>query len=245
LAEQYLDDHLTRAATNGIDIDNVTAARACLFLAGPKARDVLAAASASDVSDAALPAFGARDLTIGYAPVTVLRLSSVGGLGFEVHCEAPYLFAVYKALREAGAAHGIVDIGMRAFDSLRIERGLPRWGVDFGPATRPKAIGFDRYIKPEKGDFVGRDGAGAQPSDVLVALKLDTGGPDADPCGMEILYDGDAQAGLVTSGAFGHRVGARLALAFVKRERAKAGTRFAVELLGARVGASVVETPLV
>jgi dimethylglycine dehydrogenase len=247
LAEQHLDDHLRRAAVDGIDIDNVTAARACLLLAGPKSRDVLAAASESDVSDAALPAFSARDLTIGFAPVRILRLSSVGGLGFEVHCEAPYLFAVYKALKEAGAAHGLVDIGMRAFESLRIERGLPRWGVDFGPATRPKAIGFDRFVKPEKGDFVGRDAFAASdmPSDVLVALKLDDGGPEADPCGMEILYDGDAQAGLVTSGAFGHRVGARVALAFVKRERAKPGTRFAVELLGARVGASVVATPLV
>ncbi|MFO0996258.1 MAG: FAD-dependent oxidoreductase [Alphaproteobacteria bacterium] len=246
LSEQHLDDHLRRAARDGIEIDNVTAARAALFLVGPKARDALAAATGKHVSDSTLPPFGVCDFTVGFAPVSVLRLSSIGGLGFEIHCEAAHLFAVYNALKECGAAHGLVDIGMRAFESMRIERGLPRWGMDFGPATRPRSIGFDRFVKPAKGEFVGRDAvtASTAPSDVLVTLRLEEGGPEADPSGLEIVHDGEAQVGLVTSGAFGHRIGARIALAFVKSTHAKPGTRLAVELLGARVSARVVEAPL-
>jgi dimethylglycine dehydrogenase len=82
---------------------------------------------------------------------------------------------------------------------------------------------------------------------VLVTLKLDEKGPvaDADPCGSEPVWDGDKRVGITSSGSYGHRVGARLALAFVERAKAVPGTRLTVELLGERQPATVVATPAV
>lgn len=247
LAERHVLDILMRGAPADVAVDDLTEAWGALLVAGPKAREILAAALKEDLSDEKLPRFRTREVTAGIVPARILSLCALGLPGWELHGAAPYLRSIYDAVRAAGEAHGLVDFGMRAHESLRIEAGVPRWGIDYGAATAPAAIGFDRYVKTDKGEFVGSTAKGAQPGSVLVTLKLDEKGPvaDADSCGSEPVWDGDTRVGITSSGSYGHRAGARLALAFVERAKAAPGTKLTVELLGERQPATVVATPAV
>jgi dimethylglycine dehydrogenase len=247
LLEQHLDDLLKCGAPADVRVVNETAARGTLLLAGPKAREILQATTRADLSDAKLPRGGMASVNIGIVPATVARLSEVGSTGFEIHLGAPYLLAAYEAVKAAGAPHGLRDAGYRAFHALRIEMGMPAWGVDIGPTTSPKACGLDRFVDTDKAKFRGREAymATAEPRDILVLLALDDGGPlkDVDPFGVEPVCIKEEIVGLTTSCAFGHRAGRRLALAFLKRELATKKTEVEIEVMGQRLKARPIDPP--
>ena len=124
--------------------------------------------------------------------------------------------------------------GMRAMDSLRIEKSYRMWGQDLTIEYSAFEAGLDRFITLDKGDFVGREALIAQreagvPQD-FVTLEVEA--DDADPWGNEPIYYGDTMIGRATSGAFGHTVGRSLALGYVVREHAVRGRRLAVEISG-------------
>ena len=92
-------------------------------LCGPMARDVLQPVSEDDVSNEALRYATARDITIGAAPVLAMRVGYVGELGWELHVPTSYAAHVYELLRDAGRPFGIANVGYRAIDTLRMEKG--------------------------------------------------------------------------------------------------------------------------
>ena len=168
-------------------------------------------------------------------------MTGTGEPGWEIHCGPEYLRGLYDQILEAGAARGIADFGLRALDSMRLEKGHPVWGRDIGMATAPGPAGLDRFVHPEKGDFIGRTAATRDDGRRLVCLtfaeEAEPGG--ADPWADEPVMRGDAVVGHVSSGGYGHRVGRRLALAWVEAGAATAGTALEIEILGERHGATV------
>jgi dimethylglycine dehydrogenase len=247
VAELHDLDWLQRhAPTDGsVVIENVTGRSGVLILAGPRARDVLGRVTDSDLSNAAFPWLAARRIQVGPAPVLALRINFVGELGWELHHPIEYQIALYEALRGAGEDLGVVDFGLRAMDSLRLEKGYRSWGADINTEVTPLEAGLDRFVAFDKGDFVGRDALLRQrregPRKRLATLEVSAG--DADCWGSEAVWAGDRVAGITTSGGYGHWLERSLAVAYVDADLAAPGTRLAVDILGDRRPATIVAEP--
>ncbi len=179
-------------------------------------------------------------------PVRALRVSYVGELGYELHHATEYQRYLYDLLMDAGRQYGIVDFGYRALDSMRLEKAYRLWGTDMSADYTPLEAGMGRFVDFEKGDFIGRDALLRQRAGglerALACLVVDA--TDADPYGYEPILDGGTRVGYVASGGYGHTVEQTIALAYLPSAYLEAGTELAVEILGERRAARVVEQPL-
>src|SRR5690606_33434546 len=115
-----------------------------------------------DVSSKAFRFMDFREMAVGGAPCMVNRITYTGDLGYEVWMAPAYQRKVYDAIKQAGAEFGIVDFGMRALLSMRLEKNFPTWFRELRPIYGPYEGDMDRFIKLEKNDFVGREAAAAE-----------------------------------------------------------------------------------
>jgi 4-methylaminobutanoate oxidase (formaldehyde-forming) len=191
----------------------------------------------------------ARDILVGPVPVRALRVTYTGELGWELHHPVEWSRTLYGRLLDAGAAFGLADVGYRALDSLRLEKGYRLWGVDIGPQDTPLEAGLERFVAFDKGGFVGREpllrqrAEGVTRSLACLAIEL---GPDDDlfPRGGEPVYGGDDLIGYLRAAGLGHAVGRTIGLAYLPDTTSASGTVLEVEILGERRPASVVTAPL-
>ncbi len=128
-----------------------------LAIAGPKSRELLAKLVDEDVSNAAFRFMDFREIAVGGAPCKVNRISYTGDLGYEIWMEPAYQRLVYQAIKDAGAEFDIVDFGMRALLSMRLEKNFPTWFRELRPIYGPYEGSMDRFIKLSKNDFIGRE----------------------------------------------------------------------------------------
>ena len=215
---------------------NVTESWGVLAVAGPKAGALLAAISGLDTSLEVFPHFTAKEMSIGFARVRALRCSFTGEDGFELFARPSAMPTLYDRLHAAGAAMNLVDFGYRALDSLRLEAGHPRHGVEIGVHTDPCDAGLGRFIRDRKGNGTRR----------LVSLLLaDSAQPDiSDPWGGEGVLASEETIGITCSGGFGHTIGKRIATAWLPRAFTAPGTALTIKLLGEHIAATVAEPPL-
>ncbi len=230
-----------------VRLDNVTAATGVLTLAGPRSRDVLAALTDDDVSGEGFRFLTARRIRVGSAPVLAMRISYVGELGWELHTPIAYLAHLEERLREAGEPLGLVDFGYRALDSMRMEKGYRLFGADLSPDHTPLEAGLEHLVKLEGRSFEGADALRRQleegVSERLACLTVEC--DEAIPHGNEPVLDGDERVvGYISASEYGHVVEATIALAYLPVELTTPGTELAVDVLGERRAARVVETPL-
>jgi sarcosine dehydrogenase len=216
-----------------VSVIDVTSARAVVNLCGPRARDVLQAVSEEAVDNAAFRRSTARELTIGSAPVLALRVGYVGELGWELHIPTEYAAHVYETLRVAGEPYDIVDVGYRAVDTLRMEKGYLYWSSDITPDASPWEAGLGWRVDLDAGDFCGRDALLAQQTlGVTRRLCTFTLEEMAYPVGGEaILADGDV-VGFTTSANFGHTVGKPICYGYLPVPLADARVEFEIEVYG-------------
>ena len=188
-----------------------------LALMGPRARDILAAVTREDVSNAAFPFGHCRLLTIAGQRVRALRLTYVGELGWELHLPISGMGAVFDALMDTGM--GLRPAGYRAIDSLRLEKGYRAWGADITPNDTPFEAGLGWAVKLKGGqDFLGRAAlvplSGQPLRRRLTGFVADT--PEAVLLGREtILRDGQA-VGYLTSGGYGYSVGRPIGYGYLR-----------------------------
>ena len=235
-----------RAPLDGsVVIRDTTSATCCIGLWGPRARDVLAGVASINVSNDAFRYFQARELFVDVVPVTALRLSYVGELGWELYTPADLGRKLWDVLWAAGEPHGVIAAGRSAFGSLRLEKGYRSWGTDMTTEHDPWQAGLGFAVKMDKGEFVGREALVARPAEParrLSCLVLDDGGTVT--MGKEpVRHDGRA-VGYVTSGAFGYSVGESIAYAWLPAHLALPGTRVEVESFGVALPATVSAEPL-
>jgi dimethylglycine dehydrogenase len=248
-AEAHDRDVLWRALPpdGSVTLRDLTLDRGVLVLAGPKSRDVLRKLTDADLSSNAFPWLSGKAITVGVAPVLALRVNFLGELGWELHHPLAYQIGLFQALMEAGAEFDIRPVGIRAMDSLRIEKGYRYWRSDLTTEYTILEAGMERFVRFDKGDFAGRQALieqkkkGLPRSFVTVQVDAKT---DNDPWGNEPLYANGRMVGRTTSGAYGYTVGKSLALAYVDPAHAKPGSALEIELLGRRYPASVIpESP--
>ncbi len=238
---RWFRDHLP---ASGVTIENLSESWLGFSLSGPRSRDILARLTRADVGDASLPFLGCRRLDIGLTQAVVARLSLTGELGYEITVPAGQQRALWDTLLEHGQPLGMKPIGMRAQDSLRLEKGYGVWSLEFAQAYTPAMSGLDRFIAFDKGEFIGREAAlaerGASPAQRLMLLSIDAA--DADVTGFEPVWQGTRKVGFVTSGAYGHYVEQSLALAYVDAAIA-AEAPISVHVVGERRAARILTEP--
>ncbi|WP_072779369.1 GcvT family protein [Marivita hallyeonensis] len=240
----WLTQHL--GSDEDVQIRSLTNDQTILVLAGPKSRDVISAVSRADWSAAAFPWLSVRECFIGIAPATVMAVSFSGELAYEIHVPNASLYAAYLALREAGEAHDLRLFGALAVESMRLEKGFLHWKADVLTEFDPFETGLNRFVHMGKPQFIGKAAletrAAQGPSKRLVTLEV--GSKAAPAHGGASVMLGDAFVGTVTSGGWGHRVQKNIAYGFVSPDYADSGTELHIDLLGDRVPATVVTSPL-
>ena len=241
-------DWFTRClpADDSVQIRDITPGTCCIGVWGPLARDLVQPLTKTDFSHRGFGYFKARQAYLGEVPVTALRVSYVGELGWELYTSADAGLRLWDTLWEAGQAHGVVAAGRSAFNSLRLEKGYRAWGVDMTAEHDPYEAGLAFAVRLDKGEFTGRDALLAKdpehPARKLVPLLLED--PQAVVMGKEPVYVDGTPVGYVTSAAYGYCVGASIAYAWLPAAAATPGTPAAVEYFGNRLPARVAAEPL-
>ncbi|MDH3760737.1 MAG: FAD-dependent oxidoreductase [Gammaproteobacteria bacterium] len=240
-----LSDYLARQgapsnAGNRVVINDITSAYGVINLAGPLARQVLVKVCDEDLSHQAFAFMTAAEIRIGYAPALAYRVTYIGELGWELYIPSEYLQYAYELLQQAGEEFGIINIGYRAIDSLRLEKRYLAWGVDITPDYNPFEAGTQFLIDWNKGDFVGAEALAAVREQgvgqKLVCLAL---GEPLTVFGGEAIFAGGEVLAQTTSGNYGYSVGSSLVLAYLPLE-ALDRDDFEVEAFGERSAATLL-----
>ena len=224
----------------GVTLRDIGDATVGFSLSGPNSRKVIEQLTDGPVGE--LPFMGCGSFDIGLYRCKVGRLSVTGELGYEIHCSAADHIGLRKALLEAGAAHGIREVGFNALLSLRLEKSFGIWSKEFTQGYTAGQTGMDRWIDWNK-DFVGKTAALAEcngngPAQKLVTLEI--AAQDADASGFEPVWKDSKRVGFVTSGGFGHTLGKSLAMAMVDQDRCAPGTDLSVHVVGIECKARVI-----
>ncbi|MEU5266270.1 FAD-dependent oxidoreductase [Amycolatopsis sp. NPDC021455] len=239
-------DHFVKHAPSGVQVRDITGGTCCVGVWGPLARDLVQPLSREDFSHTGLKYFRARKARIAGVPVTAMRLSYVGELGWEIYTSADNGLRLWDALWAAGQSLGVVAAGRAAFNSLRLEKGYRLWGTDMTTEHDPYEAGLAFAVRPAKGPFLGRDAIEGRSEETasrrLRCLTIDDGRTVV--LGKEPVFVGGVAAGYVTSAAYGYTVGRPIAYAWLPAS-ADVGSSVEIEYFGRRVAATVAAEPLV
>ncbi|TDD30470.1 FAD-dependent oxidoreductase [Kribbella turkmenica] len=226
-------------------ITDITPGTCCIGLWGPKARDVLSKLTDADLTNDGLKYFRAARFSIGNVPVTAMRLSYVGELGWELYTTADLGLRLWDTIWQAGQEHGLVAAGRGAFNSLRLEKGYRSFGTDMTFEHDPYEAGLGFAVKLDKGDFIGRDALLRRQENrtrTLACLTIDD--PVAVVMGKEPVFVDGRPAGYVTSAAYGYTIGKGIAYAWLPADAADPGTPVEIGYFDRRVRAVVAAEPL-
>ncbi|MCC5963103.1 MAG: GcvT family protein [Rhodobacteraceae bacterium] len=233
-------------------ITDVTPAEAVFAVMGPNARDLLADCTPDDLSNAAFPFGRAREIELGMGLARAHRITYVGELGWELYVSADMAAHVFDTLTDAGKAHGLTLCGLHAMNSCRLEKGFRHFGHDITDEDHVLEAGLGFAVKTDKGAFMGHE---------AVLRRQDTGlsrrlmqfrltDPNRHLHHNEpILRDGEI-AGYITSGAYGHALGASIGLGYVPcREPGESAeemlaSSYHIEIAGQRIAATPSLRPL-
>ncbi|KAJ0106997.1 hypothetical protein J7T55_011092 [Diaporthe amygdali] len=229
-------------------VKDITGGTCCIGLWGPLARDVVTQVSNDNWSTKALRYFRCKRVSIAGIPVTAMRLSYVGELGWELYTSAEHGLKLWDALFKAGQQFGIIAAGRQAFNSLRLEKGYRAWGTDMTTEHDPFEAGVGFAVKLDKdGGFVGSDalqGRSAETSKKrLRCLTVDDG--KSVVLGKEPVFHGSSNnaVGYVTSAAYGYSIGKPIAYAWLPGSLGESDS-VEIEYFGQRVKATITPEPL-
>ncbi len=210
-----------------VEACDVTADWACISLWGPQARRILQAICEDDLSNEGFPYLTAREITIHGAQAEAQRLSYAGELGWEIYVRPQSSVDLWDALSAAGRPLGLLPVGYKALDSLRLEKGYRMWGSDITPAENPYEAGLGFCVRiPSGGAFKGH-AALKQAREAGIVYRICTLTVEDDDCviyGGEALSSNGSIVGRVRSGGYGYTVGKNIALADLPVELAVEGT---------------------
>ena len=257
--ERWFREQLRVASPAGGDVS----LRVCgneltgLSIAGPNARVVLDELTDFDVGNDEFGFLDFRQTWVGSVPCMVGRVTFTGDLGYEIWCAASFQQQLFDTLSEAGRPHGMRLFGLRALDSMRLDKGWGSWGTEYRPIYDPYEANMGWMVRlsdEAKGDFVGRDAAEAAkqagPKRKLVLFEMDAGTGDeaADCIGNEPIWhngpDGNTVVGWVTSGGYAHHSEKSIAMGYVPAVHATSDGPWEIEVVGVmRSATRLTEAP--
>jgi dimethylglycine dehydrogenase len=222
--------------TDGLSLTDHTDEFSTLIVSGPKSRDLFV--SLKTQADLSLGWLSHQDAVVAGTACRLLRVSFACELGWEVHAPNAEIPKLYEAIKGAGAK----PFGMYALNSMRIEKGYRTWKGDLSTDYTLFEGGLDRFIKLEKPqNFPGKAAMqneqqqGAKKR--FITMVVDSG--DYDAPYMSTIWCGDEVVGETTSGDWGYRVNASIALGVVRVDLSVPGTVLEIEMYGRRYKAVV------
>jgi dimethylglycine dehydrogenase len=249
--ERHDHDYLRKLCpTDGsVRLNAITTRFGVLVLAGPNARKVLQKLTDADLSNEAFPWLSGKEISVGHVTAHALRVNFVGELGWEFHHPIEQQVALFDLLMEAGKEFGIRPYGIKAMSSLSIEKSYRLVPRELSIEYSAYESGLDRFVHPNKGQFIGRDALveGKQKGLAWNFVTMEVHGvtdKDSDARGSEPLYRNGELIGRATNGGYGFRVNKSLALGMVRPEHAGIGTELEIKILGKMFKATVIpESP--
>lgn len=249
--ERHDHDYLRKLApTDGsVRLNAITTRFGVLVLAGPNSRKVLQKLTDTDLSNEAFPWLSGKEISVGNCTAHALRVNFVGELGWEFHHPIEQQIALFDALMEAGKEFGIRPYGIKAMSSLSIEKSYRLVPRELSIEYNAYESGLDRFVHPNKGQFIGRDALVEAKQNGLgwnfVTMEVHgVGDGDSDARGSEPIYRNGQLVGRATNGGYGFRVNKSLALGMVKPEHSAIGTELEIKILGKIFKATVIpESP--
>jgi len=231
-------------------ITDVTAAESVLCIMGPKARDLMQSVSPADFSNDAHPFGIARDIEIGMGLARAHRVSYVGELGWELYVSSDQTAHVFETLTDAGVDHGLKMVGLHAMDSLRIEKAFRHFGHDITDEDHVLEAGLGFAVKPDAGDFIGRDAVLAKQQAGLDRRMVQFRLTDPAPLlfhNEAVVRDGQIVS-IVTSGNYGHYLGGAIGMGYVPCAGQSAAevlaSTYEIEIAGQRFAAEASLKPM-
>ena len=245
-SERHDWDYLTKLAPKdgSVTLQKITTQMGVLVLAGPKSRDVLQKLTDTDLSNHNFKWLSGKSINVGYAQAEALRVNFVGELGWELHHPIEMQNYIFDELMRVGSDFNIKPFGIRAMDSMRIEKSYRLIPREMSIEYSALESGLHRFVKLDKAcGFVGKAGLSAWQkkgfNNTFVTLEVH-GITDADARGSEGIYKNGELIGRATSGGFGFRVNKSLALGMVLSDYAIEGAELEIEILGQRHRATVI-----
>lgn len=227
---------LNKDLPDGLALTDHTTEMSTLIVSGPKSRALFE--SLDTQADLSLGWLTHQDAVVAGKACRMLRVSFAGELGWEVHATVADMPVIYDAVVGAGAA----PFGMYALNSMRLEKGYRAWKGDLSTDYTLFEGGLDRFIKLDKPqDFPGKAALQSEkqqgPKKRFVTMVVEAG--DFDAPYMSTIWHGDEVVGETTSGDWGYRINASIALGVVRTDLSEAGTALEVEMYGQRYKAVV------
>ncbi len=227
-----------------VQFENLTNSVGVLVVSGPKARELMQRVSKDDFSNENFKWLSSKNINVGNAPANAMRVNFVGELGWELHHPIEYQNHIFDKLMEAGKDLGLKPYGIRAMNSLRVEKSYKLIGTELSIEYSPYESGLDRFIHPNKGNFIGLEALnkwrekGFQ--NKLVTLEVHNIN-DADVLGNNPIYQNNKVVGRATGGDFGFRLNKSIALGMVKPELATTGQKLKIDILGKMHDATILD----
>ena len=236
----WLTSHLPDDGS--VTLENLTNSHAILVLAGPKSRALLASlCPRDDLSAQGLPWMRGKPITIGHARAYAMAVSFSGELAFELHIPMEALYLAWKTLQEGGADYNLKPFGLYAAESMRLEKGYRHWKSDLLIEFSPYESGLDMFVKPEKGDFIGKQALIARNSNwQFITMRIEA--EHAAPHGGDPIFAGGEQIGSITSAGYGARADCTVGFGFVKSSADLSSLQ--VGILGERFDATLLDEAL-
>ena len=249
--ERHDHDYLRKLCPvdGSVRLNPITTRFGVLVLAGPNARKVLQKLTDADLSNEAFPWLSGKEISVGHCSAHALRVNFVGELGWEFHHPIEQQVALFDLLMEAGREFGIRPYGIKAMSSLSIEKSYRLVPRELSIEYNAYESGLDRFVHPNKGQFIGRDALVAAKQKGLgwnfVTMEVHgVSDGDSDARGSEPLYHKGQLIGRATNGGYGFRVNKSLALGMVHPDCSAIGTELEIKILGKLFNATVIaESP--
>lgn len=224
----------SQSAGYEVQLADITMQTNCIAVWGPSARELVQPLTATNLSNENFKYFSCQEMKIAGLPVTAIRVSYVGELGWEFTIENQHAVAVWSALLDRANQVGAIAAGRGALTSLRIEKGYRAWGTDMSREDLPREAGL-AFAVAQNGDHIGLASSNRSDRRNLRTLKLENVG--IIPTISQPVRSQNKIVGYITSCEFGWSVGHPVAYAWLLPD---AGSQVEVLCAGEVVRGEVV-----
>ncbi len=225
-----------------VEIEDLSAHQVTIAVQGPAAAQVLAAAGLPSLPEQELQH---QDATLADVRVRVIRSDQTGKGGYEFHVAGDQAPGVWQALAQLD---GLLPVGHTALNMLRVEAGIPWYGLDMDEDRIVLEVGLDRAISFNKGCYLGQEvveraSARGRMNRLLSGFLLQNEGQDVLPTRGDRLLKDDKEVGWLTSVTTSPTLGRPIALGYVRREHGEPGTRLRIDRPDTDMIAEVTKLP--
>jgi glycine cleavage system T protein len=225
-----------------VEMEDLSDQQVTLALQGPLASQVLAAAGTLVSLTAE---FRHCEAVLAGTSIRIIRASDTGEDGYEILVPHAQAESVWQFLLQAGGPLGLRPVGLTALNTLRVEAGIPWYGLDMDEGRIVLEVGLEHALSFSKGCYLGQEVVERATARGHINRKLSglLVQGDTPPASGDKLFHDSQEVGWITSAAVSPRLGRPIALGYVRREYQTLGTQLRIDRQGTPVIAEVVTLP--